>query len=60
MNRRERLFPGAVRNLGFTAEMEEDLDEVATGIRPWQPMVREFYNPLEKALEGAGGSVELK
>jgi DNA topoisomerase-1 len=45
-------FPDVV-DLGFTAEMEEDLDEVASGLRPWQPMVREFYNPLEKALEGA-------
>ncbi len=45
-------FPNVV-DLGFTAEMEEDLDEVASGLRPWQPMVREFYNPLEKALEGA-------
>ncbi len=46
-------FPDVV-NLGFTAEMEEDLDEVATGSRPWQPMVREFYNPLAKALDVAG------
>jgi DNA topoisomerase-1 len=46
-------FPDVV-NLGFTAGMEEDLDEIATGIRPWQPMIREFYNPLEQALTKAG------
>jgi DNA topoisomerase-1 len=49
-------FPDVI-NLGFTADMEEDLDEVATGLRPWQPMVREFYNPLEEAL-GKAGQVE--
>jgi DNA topoisomerase I len=51
-------FPEVV-NLGFTAEMEEDLDEVATGIRPWQPMVREFYNPLEESLGKAGQAEKL-
>jgi len=52
-------FPKVVE-LKFTAEMEEDLDEVATGLRPWQPMVREFYNPLEKALEGAGEAPKVE
>jgi DNA topoisomerase-1 len=52
-------FPKVI-DLGFTAEMEEDLDEVATGLRPWQPMVREFYNPLEKALEGAGEAPKIE
>ncbi len=48
-------FP-AVVDLKFTAEMEEDLDEVAAGGRPWRPMVREFYNPLNAALETAAKS----
>jgi DNA topoisomerase-1 len=51
-------FPDIV-NLGFTAEMEEDLDEVATGSRPWQPMVREFYNPLAEALGVAGEAEKI-
>jgi DNA topoisomerase-1 len=51
-------FPDVV-NLGFTAEMEEDLDEVATGIRPWQPMVREFYNPLAESLDRAGEAEKI-
>jgi DNA topoisomerase-1 len=42
-------FPNVV-DLGFTAEMEEDLDEIASGLRPWQPTVRELYNPLNEAL----------
>jgi DNA topoisomerase-1 len=52
-------FPKVI-DLGFTAEMEEDLDEVASGLRPWQPMVREFYNPLEEALEGAGEAPKVE
>ena len=45
-------FPNVV-DLRFTAEMEEDLDEIASGARLWQPTVRELYNPLKDALEGA-------
>jgi DNA topoisomerase-1 len=40
-------------DLGFTAEMEEELDEIARGERPWEPVVRQFYTPLEEALEAA-------
>jgi DNA topoisomerase-1 len=45
-------FPNVV-DLRFTAEMEEELDDIATGLRPWQPTVRELYNPLNDALEEA-------
>ncbi len=45
-------FPKFV-DLKFTAEMEEDLDEVAAGARRWQPMMWEFYNPLMEATESA-------
>jgi len=45
-------FPGFV-DLGFTADMEEELDEIASGMRPWQPTVREIYNPLSEALKTA-------
>jgi len=45
-------FP-AVINIGFTAEMEDELDEVARGDRPWQPVVQQFYEPLEAAVEAA-------
>ncbi len=46
-------FPNFV-DVGFTAGMEDELDDVASGERRWQPVVREFYNPLEKALDVAG------
>ena len=45
-------FPDFI-DVGFTAEMEEELDDVAAGERKWQPVVEQFYNPLEKALETA-------
>lgn len=34
----------------FTAQMEDDLDEIATGKKEWQPIISEFYKPFEKNL----------
>jgi DNA topoisomerase-1 len=45
-------FPDIV-DLGFTAEMEEELDEIAGGERAWQPVVQGFYQPLLAALSEA-------
>lgn len=45
-------FPNFV-DVGFTANMEDELDEVASGDREWQPVVREMYAPLEAALTTA-------
>ncbi|KKM58317.1 hypothetical protein LCGC14_1549560, partial [marine sediment metagenome] len=45
-------FPDFVDE-GFTVEMENELDEIANGERPWQPVVEQFYRPLERALEAA-------
>ena len=44
-------------DLGFTARMEEELDEVALGERAWVPLLRAFYGPLKDAVE-AGGDIE--
>ena len=52
-------FPDFV-DVDFTAELEEELDDVASGQRPWQPVVQEFYNPLEKALNEAKDVPEVK
>ncbi|MGC9333288.1 MAG: type I DNA topoisomerase [Anaerolineae bacterium] len=46
------FFPDVV-NVGFTAEMEEKLDEIATGEVSWVPMLREFYGPFSERLEVA-------
>ncbi len=43
-------------DLGFTARMEEELDEVALGERAWVPLLRAFYGPLKLAVE-AGGDI---
>lgn len=40
-------------DIDFTAEMEEELDDVASGEREWVPVVKDIYDPLESALEGA-------
>ncbi len=45
-------FPDFVDE-GFTAEMEEELDEIASGERSWEPVVEQFYRPLERALDAA-------
>ncbi len=43
-------FPEIV-DIGFTAEMEEDLDKIAEGKRKWTPVIREFYEPFEENLQ---------
>jgi DNA topoisomerase-1 len=51
-------FPDVV-NLKFTAHMEEELDDIAAGKRPWSPVVLEFYQPLKKALAEAENAPAL-
>ncbi len=46
------FFPGVV-NVHFTAEMEEKLDEIATGEQAWVPMLHEFYGPFAQTVEVA-------
>jgi DNA topoisomerase-1 len=41
-------------DMAFTARMEEELDEVARGERPWVPLLRDFYGPLKDLVDGAG------
>jgi DNA topoisomerase I len=37
-------------DLAFTARMEEELDEIARGERPWVPLLRAFYGPLAERV----------
>jgi DNA topoisomerase-1 len=46
-------FPDFV-DVGFTAGMEDELDDIAGGAREWRDVVEHVYNPLEKALAIAG------
>ena len=50
-------FPNIV-DVSFTAQMEEDLDEIARGGKGWVPVVREFWEPFANLL--AKKSKELK
>jgi DNA topoisomerase I len=38
-------------DVGFTAKMEEELDEVARGERPWVPLLQAFYPPLRDRVD---------
>jgi DNA topoisomerase-1 len=42
-------FPNIV-DYGFTAEMEQNLDEIALGEKEWVSVIRNFYEPFEKEL----------
>ena len=50
-------FP-AVVDPGFTATIEEHLDQVAEGDSDWVPVVREFYDPFSRTLEQAASLME--
>ncbi|MBM4466030.1 MAG: type I DNA topoisomerase [Chloroflexi bacterium] len=50
-------FPDII-NVDFTARMEEDLDLIASGEREWVPVLREFYDPFEKAVKRAERTME--
>ncbi|MBK9272022.1 MAG: type I DNA topoisomerase [Saprospiraceae bacterium] len=42
---------GQIMNYGFTAEIEQDFDEIAEGKRDWVKMLDEFYWPFHKDVE---------
>ncbi|MBU3925540.1 topoisomerase DNA-binding C4 zinc finger domain-containing protein, partial [Patescibacteria group bacterium] len=50
-------FPQIV-DVGFTAKMEKDFDEIAEGNKKWVPVIKEFYEPFHKILEEKYESVE--
>ena len=45
-------FPEVV-DLGFTAQMEEELDQIAEGEKEWVPVLEDFYGPFAKSLKKA-------
>jgi DNA topoisomerase-1 len=50
-------FPDIV-DVGFTAEMEEELDDIARGERGWVPVLHGFYKPFEQDLLQASQNME--
>jgi DNA topoisomerase I len=45
-------FPD-ILNVGFTAQMEGDLDRIAAGELPWVNVIKEFYSPFAQQVETA-------
>ena len=45
-------FP-EIMDIGFTAQMEGELDDVEEGKRTWVATLKDFYGPFEKALKNA-------
>lgn len=47
------LYFPEIMNLPFTATMEGSLDQIASGQRPWSPVIAEFYTAFEKDLQNS-------
>ncbi len=52
-------FPRTV-DYQFTAQMENDLDQIADGNTAWQPIIRDFYNPFHSNLENKYNEINKK
>lgn len=48
---------GEIVDLGFTAQMEQELDDIAQGQRGWQTVLRAFYDPFHKNVEEAADRI---
>ncbi|MGI6152397.1 MAG: type I DNA topoisomerase [Christensenellaceae bacterium] len=45
-------------DVSFTADMEEELDDVENDGTSWKKVIRDFYMPFEKDLEAADKNIE--
>ena len=45
-------------DVGFTARMEDELDEIEEGKLPWKTSVKEFWDRFEEDLDKAAGEME--
>jgi DNA topoisomerase-1 len=52
-------FPQIV-DLQFTAQMEENLDEIAEGTKEWQPIISTFYHPFKDNLDAKETEIDKK
>ena len=50
----QKYFSNVI-NVGFTAKMEDELDEIATDGKDWHIMINDFYQKFEKLLQQANG-----
>ena len=44
----------------FTAQMEEELDQISDGERPWLESLRKYYAVLDKSMKAGGEAEDLK
>ena len=44
-----KSFPN-IFNIEFTAQMEEELDQIESGVQQWRSVLNDFYTPFEKTL----------
>lgn len=51
------FFPDEI-NIEFTAQMEQDLDDIEEGNRQWKEIVREFYKDFEVHVKHADEAME--
>lgn len=49
---------GDVINVEFTANMEQEFDEIAEGKKQWKSVIKEFYTPFEKVVEKVDKELE--
>jgi DNA topoisomerase-1 len=52
-------FPRYI-DVGFTAHVEEELDDIETGAREWRPVLHEFYDPFKEAVAQATERIPKK
>lgn len=52
-------FPKIV-DIGFTARMEEDLDDIALGKKQWQMVIKEFWVPFKEVLDAKNEELSKK
>jgi DNA topoisomerase I len=45
-------------DVGFTARLEEELDEIEDGTLPWRKSVKDFWERFELDLDKAGGEMQ--
>ena len=45
-------FPD-IMDVGFTARVEEDLDEIANGEKTWTPVIKDLYEPFSESVRKA-------
>ncbi|MFA5126757.1 MAG: type I DNA topoisomerase [Patescibacteria group bacterium] len=52
-------FPDII-DYNFTAEMENDLDKIASGKKTWQPIIKNFYMPFIKNVQAKEQELDKK